>query len=66
MPGMDGFEFAAQATAPPTDKPTATIKMLTSSGSKRDRLRAPSIPIITEFMTKPLPASAIKLSRASQ
>ena len=66
MPGMDGFEFAAQTTALLTDEPTATIKMLTSSGSKRDRLRASSIPIITEFMTKPLPKSAIRLSRASQ
>ena len=54
MPGMDGFEFAEQATPLLADKPTTTIMMLTSSGSESDRLRASSIAIIKGFLTKPL------------
>lgn len=54
MPGMDGFEFAEQATPLLVDKPATTIMMLTSSGSEHDRLRASSIAIIKGFMTKPL------------
>lgn len=59
MPGMDGFEFAEEATPLLADKPTTTILMLTSSGADRDRLRASTIAIIKGFLTKPLTANAV-------
>ncbi len=59
MPGMDGFEFAEQATPLLSGKPTNTIMMLTSSGSERDRLRAASLAIIKGFLTKPLTEATV-------
>jgi CheY-like chemotaxis protein len=54
MPGMDGFEFAEQATPLLYDKPTVNIMMLTSSGAEQDRQRTAGIAIIKAFLTKPL------------
>ena len=59
MPGMDGFEFAEQATVLLIDKPATTIMMLTSSSAERDRIRASSIAIIKGFLTKPLTETAV-------
>ena len=59
MPGMDGFEFAEQATPLLADKPSTTIMMLTSSASEHDRLRASGIAIIKGFLTKPLTEATV-------
>jgi len=65
MPGMNGFEFAEQATPLLRDKPTNTIMMLTSSGSERDRLRTSNLAIIKGFLTKPLTEATVNELLAS-
>ncbi|WP_372659194.1 response regulator [Hydrogenophaga sp.] len=54
MPLMDGFEFARQATPLLADKPTFVVVMLTSSDASQDRQRASEMPVIQDFVTKPL------------
>jgi len=54
MPGMDGFEFARQATPYLTGAATATVVMLTSSASDADRRKAKALPVIRGYIIKPL------------
>ena len=56
MPGMDGFEFldAYEALVAPTDRPGASVVMLSSSPDMADRLRAQSHACVRGYLTKPL------------
>lgn len=60
MPLMDGFEVAEKASPLIKDKPTVMLVMLTSSGSNADKERALSMPIIRDYVTKPLSAELVK------
>lgn len=65
MPLMDGFEVAEKASPLIEDKPTVMLVMLTSSGSPADKERALSIPVIRDYVTKPLSAELVKGLKAS-
>jgi CheY-like chemotaxis protein len=54
MPGMDGWEFAHQATSILEQRSTVTLVMLTSSSSHEDQQRARSMSVIQGYLTKPL------------
>ncbi|MGE0349718.1 response regulator [Hydrogenophaga sp.] len=60
MPLMDGFEFALKATPLLSDKPTVVVMMLTSSDAAHDRERAGEIPLIQDFVTKPLTVERVR------
>jgi CheY-like chemotaxis protein len=60
MPMMDGFEVAENAVPLIGDKPTVMLVMLTSSGSPSDKERALTIPLIQDFVTKPLSVDLVK------
>jgi CheY-like chemotaxis protein len=60
MPLMDGFEVAEKATPLLQGKPTTVLVMLTSSGSPADKARALAMPIIKDYVTKPLTVDQIK------
>ena len=54
MPQMNGFEFARLATPLLQDKPLVRVAVLTSSDAPQDRRRASDVPLIQDFITKPL------------
>ncbi len=54
MPLMDGFEFAREATPLLDGRSTVRLMLLTSSDAPRDRQRAEDMPVIRDFITKPL------------
>lgn len=60
MPMMDGFEVAENAEPLIGDKPTTVLVMLTSSGSPADKERALAIPVIQDYVTKPLSVDLVK------
>lgn len=60
MPLMDGFEFVRQATPLLNGKPTVRLMMLTSSDAPRDREIASEMPLIQDFITKPLSAQKVR------
>lgn len=60
MPQMDGFQMAEKATPLLQGRPTVVLVMLTSSGSPADKARALSMPIIKDYVTKPLNVEVIK------
>lgn len=60
MPLMDGFEVAKKAAPLLQDKPTVMLVMLTSSNSPADTARAKSMPVIKDFVTKPLSVALVK------
>lgn len=60
MPMMDGFEVAENAVPLIGDKPTVMLVMLTSSGSPADKERALSIPVIQDYVTKPLSVDLVR------
>lgn len=60
MPMMDGFEVAENAEPLIGDKPTTMLVMLTSSGSPADKERALAIPVIQDYVTKPLSVDLVK------
>ena len=60
MPMMDGFEVAENAEPLIGDKPTTVLVMLTSSGSPADKERALAIPVIQDYVTKPLSVHLVK------
>jgi len=60
MPLMDGFEFARQATPLLNGKSTAKLMMLTSSDAPRDRQIASEMPLIQDFITKPLTVQNVR------
>lgn len=60
MPLMDGFEFARKATPLLTGKSTVLLMMLTSSDAPRDRQIASEMPLIQDFITKPLSVQKVR------
>ncbi len=60
MPLMDGFEFARKATPILSDKPTVSLMMLTSSDAPKDRQIASGMPLIQDFITKPLSVQKVR------
>jgi CheY-like chemotaxis protein len=54
MPQMNGFEFARLAAPLLQDKPQVRVAVLTSSDAPQDRMRASDVPLIQDFITKPL------------
>jgi CheY-like chemotaxis protein len=60
MPLVDGFEVATQATPLLAGKPTTVLLMLTSSGAPQDRQRASELPVIQDFVTKPLTVDMVR------
>lgn len=60
MPLMDGFEVAERATLLIEGKATVMLIMLTSSASPADKERAMSMPIIRDYVTKPLSTDLVK------
>ncbi|WP_252374566.1 response regulator [Hydrogenophaga sp. 2FB] len=54
MPQMNGFEFARLATPLLQDTPLVRVAVLTSSDAPQDRRRASDVPLIQDFITKPL------------
>jgi CheY-like chemotaxis protein len=60
MPLMDGFEFARKATPLLTEKPTVRLMMLTSSDAPQDRKIASEMPLIQDFITKPLTVQKVR------
>ena len=60
MPLMDGFEVAEKATPLLEGKPTVMLVMLSSSGSPADKARALSMPVIRDYVTKPLSVDLVK------
>ncbi len=61
MPGMDGFEFAEQATPLISqDHASAIIMMLTSSRSPHDIEKAKRLAVIRDFLTKPLQVDQVR------
>lgn len=60
MPLMDGFEFARQATPLLNGKSTIWLMMLTSSDAPRDRQIASEMPLIRNFITKPLSVQKVR------
>lgn len=60
MPLMDGFEFASKATPLLIGKSTVLVMMLTSSDAPKDRLTASEMPLIQDFITKPLSVQKVR------
>jgi len=60
MPVIDGFEFARQATPLLSEKTTVWLMMLTSSDAPRDRQIASEMPLIRDFITKPLSVQKVR------
>ncbi|MBA4264895.1 MAG: response regulator [Comamonadaceae bacterium] len=60
MPVMDGFEFTREATPLLLDKPTVVLMMLTSSDAPQDRMLANKMPLIKDFITKPLTVDKVR------
>lgn len=60
MPLMDGFEFAREATPLLDGRPTARLMLLTSSDAPQDRQRAEEMPVIRDFITKPLTVQRVR------
>ncbi|MDO8906019.1 response regulator [Hydrogenophaga sp.] len=60
MPVMDGFEFARQAKSLLNEKSTVWLMMLTSSDAPRDRQIASEMPLIRDFITKPLSVQKVR------
>lgn len=60
MPMMNGFEVAASLAPLLEDNPAILLMMLTSSSSPADRARAQSMPLIKDFLTKPLSVEFVK------
>lgn len=59
MPGMNGFELLeklGRRVADLHDVPPVVL-MLTSSSNTRDRARAEGVPLVTDFIVKPLTPS---------
>ncbi len=54
MPGLDGWQFIAQAQGLLTYRPTLLLVMLTSSPAPEDRNRARELLPVRGYMTKPL------------
>jgi CheY-like chemotaxis protein len=65
MPMMDGFEVAEKAAPMLQGKPTIVLVMLTSSDSPVDKARALAMPIIKDYMTKPLSVEMVKALMAT-
>ena len=66
MPMMDGFEVAEKAAPLIAGKPTVVLVMLTSSGSPVDKERAKSMPVIRDYVIKPLEVDAVKRLMSAQ
>jgi CheY-like chemotaxis protein len=60
MPLMDGFEFARKAAPLLSGKPTVRLMMLTSSDAPQDRQIASEMPLIQDFITKPLTVQKVR------
>jgi CheY-like chemotaxis protein len=60
MPMMDGFEVARNAAPLIEGKPTVMLVMLTSSESPADKQRALALPVIQDYVTKPLSVDLVK------
>lgn len=60
MPLMDGFDFVRKATPLLTGKSTVLLMMLTSSDAPRDRQIASEMPLIQDFVTKPLSVQKVR------
>ncbi|HEX5739501.1 MAG TPA: response regulator, partial [Hydrogenophaga sp.] len=60
MPLMDGFEFARRATPFLSGKSTVLLMMLSSSDAPQDRQIASEMPVIQDFITKPLSVQKVR------
>lgn len=61
MPVMNGFEFVEAFDNLPEDKKSAyTIYMLSSSINENDIAKVRSLPIVKQFINKPLTVDAVK------
>ncbi|MDR7148871.1 CheY-like chemotaxis protein [Hydrogenophaga palleronii] len=60
MPLMDGFEFARNAAHLLSGKTTVRLMMLTSSDAPQDRKIASEMPLIQDFITKPLTVQKVR------
>ncbi len=60
MPLMDGFEFARKADSLLSGKSTVLVMMLTSSDAPKDRQTASEMPLIQDFITKPLTVQRVR------
>lgn len=60
MPLMDGFEFAREASPLLQGRPTVLLMMLTSSDAPQDQQRARELPVIQDFLTKPLTSQKVR------
>lgn len=61
MPMRDGFQVAEDLSPLLHGHPTVIVMMLTSSSAEHDRARAAKVPLIRDFIVKPL-----TLGRAEQ
>jgi len=66
MPQMNGFEFVRQAAPLLRHKPGLTVKLLTSSDAPQDHRRANDLPLIREFITKPLTREQVRAMLQTQ
>lgn len=60
MPGMDGFQFVEAAAAVLTAHRSVILVMLTSSSADSDIRRAQAMPLIRDYVIKPLIVDAAK------
>lgn len=61
MPQLDGLELAQQLKESYlADRPQTKIFILSSSISQRDRQTAENMPVVTDYMEKPLSAEILK------
>ena len=63
---MDGFEVAEKIAPLIAGKPTVVLVMLTSSGSPADKARALAMPVIQDYVIKPLEVDAVKRLMTAQ
>jgi CheY-like chemotaxis protein len=60
MPVMDGFEFARKVTPLLSGKFTVRLMILSSSDAPQDRQIAKEMPLIQDFITKPLSVQKVR------
>lgn len=60
MPQMSGFELARRATPLLRDKPPVIVKLMSTSDTPSEHMRASDLPLIKEVIIKPLRPEDVK------